>query len=77
MNADEDENGELNIIFSIDKLVLKEVEDDRFVSRAYAFSRLILVDDSFKAKFDSFQIAGILLIEPEWWDGINGDVRDC
>ncbi len=76
MNAEEDENGELNIIFSIDKLVLKDTEDDRFLSRACSFSRLILIDDSFIEKFNGSQITGLRLIEPEWWDGINGDTRD-
>jgi len=75
MDAEEDDNGELNIIYSIEKLVLKNTETNHGpIYRAYPFTRLILIDSLFKEKFDSAGFTGIRLVDPDRWDGLNGEI---
>lgn len=74
MRARRDKNGELNIITRISKLVLKSVETDcGYLYRAFPFTRLILIDSLFKEKFLSAGFSGIRFIDPERWDGQNGE----
>ncbi len=74
MRAMRDKNGELNIITRISKLVLKKTaQSEGYIYRAYPFTRLILIDSSFKEKIESAGITGIRLVEPENWDGQNGE----
>lgn len=70
-----DDDDELNIIYSIDKLVLKALPFSHgTLYRAFSFSRLILIDESLKLKFEQSTIEGTKLISPERWDGINGEI---
>lgn len=74
MKARRDKNGELNIITRISKLVLKKPGSSYgYIYRAYSFTRLILIDSSFKEKFESAGLTGIRLVDPERWDGQNGE----
>ena len=75
MDAEYDDDGELNIVYSIDKLVLKELPFSHgIIYRAYPFTRLILIDDDLKSRFDQSIMKGIKLVSPERWDGINGEI---
>jgi hypothetical protein len=72
--ARRDDNGELNIITRISKLALKDLEVSyNQLYRVYAFTRLILIDSSFKEKIDAAGLTGIRLVDPERWDGQNGE----
>lgn len=74
MKARRDKNGEFNIITRISKLVLKNLETDYgYMYRAYPFTRLILIDTAFKEKMESSGLTGIRLVNPERWDGQNGE----
>lgn len=75
MNAKADANGELTIIFSIDKLVLKKPSHDfGYIFRAFPFERIILIDQRFRKIFDDAGISGVKCIDPDRWDGINGEI---
>jgi len=75
MRADYDDEGNLDIIFGISKLVLKDrVINCGAIFRAYPFTRLVLIDESLKEKFEKSPITGVRLIAPERWDGINGEI---
>lgn len=74
MRARRDDNGELNIITRISKLVLKDLDISyNLLYRVYAFTRLILIDSSFKEKIDAAGLTGIRLVNPNRWDGLNGE----
>ncbi len=75
MDVEADENGELNIIFGIDKLVLKDIPSNyNTIYRVSFFTRLILVDKDLKDIFEQNFIQGIKLVKPERWDGIHGEI---
>lgn len=74
MRAKVKDNGAL-IVYSIDKLVLKDINNDSYLNRVYGFSRLILIDERFKTIFANAGIEGVRFILPERWDGINGEIR--
>ncbi|MFH0926170.1 MAG: DUF1629 domain-containing protein [bacterium] len=75
MDAELDDDGELTIIFRIDKLVLK---DDVFYQaplfRTAHFTGLILLDETLKQKIDKSPLIGVRLVSPVRWDGIYGEV---
>lgn len=75
MRADYDDDGKLDIIYGINKLVLTEpMPECGLLIRAYAFTRLILIDDSLKDSIETNGITGVRLISPERWDGFNGEI---
>lgn len=74
MDAEEDDDGELNIVYSVEKLVLKNTETNYgYIYRAYPFTRLILIDNIFRERFDAAGFTGIRLVDPDRWDGLNGE----
>jgi len=75
MDAEEDKNGDLNVIFSIDKLVLRDLPKDYgLLYRVFAFSSLLLIDYELANYFDSSNITGVNLVNPERWDGVYGEI---
>lgn len=74
MDAEQNEDGETTIIYSIDKLGLVDPVPDQWLYRAFSFSRLILVDEQLNALFKQHGIEGIKCIAPDRWDGINGEL---
>jgi len=75
MKARYNKDGELNIIFRIKKLVLKDLPFSHGkIYRVFSFSRLILIDEDLKSQFEQSPIKGIRLVSPERWDGINGEI---
>jgi len=75
MRADYDDDGSLDIIYGISKLVLTEpLPECGIMFRAYPFTRLILIDENLKEKFEASGITGYRLISPEKWDGFNGEI---
>ena len=75
MDAETDENGETTIIYSIDKLVLKKTSlDPGSIFIAFPFERIILIDERFSKLFDDAGIFGVKCIDPDRWDGINGEI---
>ena len=74
MRARRDKNGELNIIMRIRKFVLRQPEHDLgSLYRVLSFTRLILIDRTFKEKIESAGLTGIRLVAPDRWDGLNGE----
>lgn len=75
MRADYDDDGNLDIIYGISKLVLTEsMPESGLLFRAYPFTRLILIDESLKESIEASGITGVRLISPERWDGFNGEI---
>ena len=75
MDAYHDKDGNLRSIFSIDKLVLLQpLPECGIMYRVYGFTRLILIDESFKEKIETSGLTGIRLVSPERWDGFNGEI---
>ena len=74
LDAEQNDDGDTTIIYSIDKLVLTDPAPDQMLYRAFAFSRLILVDEQLKDLFHRHGIEGIKCIAPDRWDGINGEI---
>jgi len=75
MDAEPNDDGELTIIFSIDKLVLKDTSfSQEPIHRAAHFTRLILVNELTKQQIKESSLTGICLVAPERWDGINGEL---
>jgi hypothetical protein len=75
MRADYDDDGNLDIIYGISKLVLTQpMPECGSLIRAYPFTRLILVDESLKESIETSGITGLRLISPQRWDGFNGEI---
>jgi hypothetical protein len=75
MRARTNDEGELTIIFSIDKLVLKETPfSQEPIFRAAHFTRLILINELTKQQLEESDLTGVSLVAPERWDGINGEL---
>jgi len=72
MDSEENEDGERTIIYSIDKLVLKETDSNPgYLYRMAWFSGVILINENIASKFESS--VGIHFIPPERWDGYSGE----
>lgn len=75
MDAEYDDNGELSIVYGIDRLVLKDAPSPAPpLYRARLFTRLILLDETLQPHIEGAAIEGVRLVRPERWDGINGEV---
>lgn len=75
MDAEPNDDGDNVIIFSIDQLVLKDADfGDNLLCRASHFTGLVLIDEKLKSHFDQSSLEGVLLVSPERWDGINGEI---
>lgn len=75
MDAEPDKDGELTVIFGIEKLVLKDnIAYQGYLFRAAHFTRLILVDEFLKQQIEESPLTGIRLVSPERWDGIYGEI---
>ena len=75
MRARTDKNGELTIIFRINKLVLKgKISYQEPIFRPAYFTGIILIAEILKDKLEESKLSGIRLVAPEKWDGINGEV---
>ncbi len=74
LDAEEYDNGELDIIYSVYKLVLKKPKANYgYIYRVYAFTRLILIDSHLKENFEMAGLTGVRFVNPERWDGYNGE----
>jgi len=75
MRARTDKNGELTIIFRINKLVLKEkISYQEPLFRPAYFTGIILLAEILKQKLEESDTTGIRIVVPERWDGINGEI---
>lgn len=71
MDADQEEDTG-PIIYSIEKLKLKECVLHQPILRLAHFTRVILAEENIKKKIAEADFTGITFIKPENWDGING-----
>ena len=75
MDAEPNDEGEITIIWSIDKLVLKQTPfSQEPIHRGAHFTRLILINELTKQQIEESGLTGIRLVAPERWDGINGEL---
>lgn len=72
MDIDQEED-EPMVIYSIEKLKLKECILDQPILRLASFTRVVLADETIKNKITQADFTGIKFIKPEDWDGINGE----
>lgn len=75
MDTDLDDDGEPTIVYGIDKLALIDpLPNHGSIYRVFSFSRLILVDETFRESLEQTSITGLRLVQPEKWDGIYGEI---
>ncbi|MFT6987550.1 MAG: hypothetical protein ACJAT7_003406 [Psychromonas sp.] len=75
LRARMNKNGELKGIFGIKKLVLKSslISEEPLFRAAY-FTRLVVINEVLKKHLEESELTGIRIVEPERWDGINGEI---
>lgn len=75
LDSEPDKTGEKIIIWSIDRLVLKDdFGKGELIFRTANYTGVILVDDALKEKISGSPLKGIKLILPERWDGFSGEL---